>query len=377
LYVSARALLAGAAALVLLSPAARAATIVIDGSAGTVSDGIIDGFPFAFPFDGVPDAGGNALSVALKSGVTELRSIVEIPLSSLAGFDPGDIESATLTFNIDDVIATFGPGAAFDGTASETIFVWAWNGNGTVDLSDFNNVAGAPTATVNTGPHGSITDATLGTTGPLVYDVDVTAALQARLTAGATHMGVTMATNDDQSATSLDDLGLGGAGPPGVGGAAKPFLTVVTSEPEPPVFGDETRKCQKALDTHARVYANLLRVKLAVCFNRVLKDVGLGKPPGPAIALCDKHLDPTDANAPVTKARAKAIAKIGDACPGVLPGDLNAPCDGGAVTIGDTATCVLDAHAASAAVMMRATYADACAIATAVGLDTAFPDLCM
>jgi len=70
--------------LALVAPA-RAATVVLDETtAGTVSDGIIDGFPGLAPKDGDPDFGGNQLSVAIRADVTELRSVMEVPLAPLA-----------------------------------------------------------------------------------------------------------------------------------------------------------------------------------------------------------------------------------------------------------------------------------------------------
>jgi hypothetical protein len=106
--------------LALVAPA-RAAVVVLDETtAGTVSDGIIEGFPGLAPKDGDPDFGGNPLSVAMRADVTELRSVMEVPLAPLAGFAPSSITRATLTANVDDVIATFGPNTNFNGMAADT-----------------------------------------------------------------------------------------------------------------------------------------------------------------------------------------------------------------------------------------------------------------
>lgn len=199
---------AALAAALLVAGAARAETIVIDDTtAGTVIDGILDGFPFPPPGlapDGVGDFLGNALAVALLPGVTEERGIVELPLAPLAGLTSVDIQEATLTFNIDDVVSTFGPGTTFDGTAAETIVLFRYAGNGVIDLADFGNVAGSPLAVVSTTSLGTITDATLAVSGPLQFEVDVTAALGTLLDASATHFGLVFTTTDARRAGAAE-----------------------------------------------------------------------------------------------------------------------------------------------------------------------------
>jgi len=374
-----RDIIAACAAVLLCNASAFADILTINGSAGTVYDGVIDGFPNLAPQDGIPDFGGNALAIALKTGVTEERGIGEFPLAQLAGLTSADILSATLTFNIDDVVGTFGPGTNFDGTAADTIVLFAYAGNGTVDLADFNNVAGAPLGIVNTTPLGVITDATLATTGPLAFEVDVTAKLGSLLDAAATHMGVVFATTDNNTATSIDNLGAGGAGPPGVGGAKMPFLTVTTVSDEPPVFGKAQRACQQALALEARKYASQLHTLLNRCLDRIVKDVGSGKGTAAAVELCASSLNPT-ATPPskFAKARAAALQKIGKKCAAPLtPADLNSPCILAAATFADVATCLLDDHAINVQEMIRAEYRDACAMLTAVGLDAAYPTACV
>jgi hypothetical protein len=211
--------------LVGLRSAAHAATIVVDASApGASWDGMLDGFPGLATLDGVADLGGNALGVALKSGVTEERAVIELPLAALAGLAPSAIATATVTFNIDDVLSTFGPGTDFDGSAAERIAVLTYSGNGAATLADF--AAGSLLQIVQVG--GGVTDASLAQSGPLRFTVDVRARLQSLLGANATHLGLVFATDDNPTGTSLDDLGLGGGGPPGAGGASLPFLTVTT-----------------------------------------------------------------------------------------------------------------------------------------------------
>jgi hypothetical protein len=216
-------------AALLLGGAGRsadAAVIRLDsGTPGTTYDGILDGFPGIAPLDGTADAGGNALGVGLKNGVTEERAIVEFPLAPLGGAGAAAITSAILTFNIDDVLATFGPGTDFDGTAAEGIAVMVYAGDGAVGLDDFGK--GSLAGTVSTG--GTITDATLQSTGPVQFSVDITAAVKTLVGSGATFLGVVLSTDDSPTGTSIDDLGVGGSGPPGVDGATLPFVTINTS----------------------------------------------------------------------------------------------------------------------------------------------------
>jgi len=216
------------------APAARAATITLDtGLAGADFDAILDGFPGLAPFDGLADLPGNALAVSLKAGVTEERALIELPLAPLAsaGVGADQIASAILTFNVDDVLTTFGPGTDFDSTASERIYVATYSGNGNVDLDDFTR--GTLAATVTTGPHGAITDASVRTSGPITYTVDLTASVKALVAGGATHVGIAFSTDDSPTGTSIDDRGDGGSGAPGTGGARMPFLVVTTAEATP------------------------------------------------------------------------------------------------------------------------------------------------
>lgn len=215
-----------AGVLVLATSAdARAATQTIE---GTSFDAILDGFPGLADLDGVADFGGNNLAVGFKSGATAQRAFGEFPLSSLSGVAPSSIESAKLTFNIDDVLSTFGPGTEFDGTASNPIDVAIYVGDGVVGLDDWGK--GTPVGSVATG---SVTDDVLRGSGPLVFEIDITQALRDLLTGGASHLGLEMSTTDDPTGTSVDDLGIGAAGPPGVGGARMPYVTVEVVAPTP------------------------------------------------------------------------------------------------------------------------------------------------
>jgi len=198
---------------------------------GTVWDGIIDGFPMLASKDGTGDLPGNALSVAHKNDVTEMRSVMEFPLAKLAGVVAEDIVSATLTFNVDDVLDTFGPGTEFNGQAASVIFVHPYDGDGAAQLSDFKN-RNENSWSVATG--GAITDTTLNTSGAIVYEVDVRDRLRAAVGSGTAFLGFLWRTNDSPTGTSIDDLGEGSAGPPGARNSRMPFLTIEVEEPPPP-----------------------------------------------------------------------------------------------------------------------------------------------
>ncbi len=206
---------------------ARAATVVLDGANGAVYDAVGDGWLFAGPSspppDGVGDAGAGSLTVGAITNVLEIRAMAEFGLTPLAGIDANDIISATLTVTIDDVIGTFGPGAAFDGTASSPIAVGTYAGDGAVTLSDY----AVATSALGTITPGVVTDATLTNTGPLPFDLDVTTQLRAAVAAANTAFGVKLTTADSPTATSLDDL----SPPAPVAGGKLPFVTVIVADP--------------------------------------------------------------------------------------------------------------------------------------------------
>lgn len=373
----------GLAALALgiaLTTAARGATIVIDDTtAGTVIDGILDGFPFPPPGvtpDGVGDFAGNALAVALQTGVTEERGIVELPLAPLAGLTSADIQSATLTFNIDDVLTTFGPGTTFDGTAASTIVMFRYSGNGTVDLADFGNVAGAPLAVISTASLGAITDATLAVSGPLRFDIDVTAALGTLLDSSASFIGFVFTTNDAGSATSIDNLGFGGAGPAGVNGASMPFLTVTTVPTAPPSYDKVQLGCQSAIAKGGVKLTKTLHAALAKCLGGVLKAAAEGGDYSQIAAKCGAALGRATPGSKVGKAIDQLEAAIAKQCGALLPADMGKPCDPSATSFVDVSTCLVDQHVDQIAAAVKAEYAGACALITAVGLDGDYPALC-
>lgn len=375
---SARRMIAAAAILTVSVGAAQADTIVIDDTTvGTLYDGLVDGFPGLAPFDGTADLAGNTLGVGLQNGVTEERGIAEVPLASLAGLTSDDIASATLTFNIDDIVTTFGPGTSFDGTAPETIVLFHYAGNGSIDLADYQNVIGAPLSVVPTTSHGVITDASLAVTGPLFFDVDITAALQGALDSADTHFGLVWATQDDLAFASLDNLGEGSSGPPGVGGSSMPFLTIETVSSDPPVFASDELNCQKTIGKEGSKLLVAAEKELTKCFDKVLKAVSAGKPAAGQETSCRKGLDAADPASKLSKGRAKLEGKVASKCDGVAPATIGSPCDVGATTIGDTATCVADEAIALAQEAVRGRYASGCDLLVAVGLDADFPGVCL
>lgn len=217
-------------AALLLSTALTASavtqTIVVDeNTPGTVSTGIVDGFPgIAGVRDGTGDIPGNPLSVARQGDVTETRSVMEFPLAAVAG---QPIVSAVLRFNIDDVISTFGPNTSFNGKAASTILVHPYVGDGAVLVGDFKN-NDEPAYSVSTGP-GQITDQTLKQTGAVFYDVDVRDRVAAAAAAGTEFLGFLWRTTDSPTATSLDNGGGGmmpGEGSETSAGSKMPILTI-------------------------------------------------------------------------------------------------------------------------------------------------------
>jgi len=371
--------LCGALTAMLVSSAQADIITIDDSDVGTIYDGILDGFPFpppGAPQDGTPDFTGNSLAIALQSGVTEERGIAELSLAELAGLGSADLVSATLTFNIDDVIGTFGPGTVFDGTAAETIILFAYEGDGSIDLADFGEVAGSPLSVIDTTPLGTITDATLSTSGPLQFEVDVTTALGSLLDSSATHLGVVFTTNDDLSATSIDNLGDGGAGPAGVDGAVMPFLVVETVALDPPLFSKDQLKCQKGIAKAGAKHSKTVQKLLAKCLDEVLKATSKGQDLDKATQKCLDSLDAGNPDSKLAKSNAKTDSSIAKKCEEMVPADVNSPCDPAATTMSELAACIVDQHSTSVQTAVRAEYADACALISAVGLGTEFPELC-
>lgn len=364
-----------ACSVLVSSNPGRAGTLVIDDQTpGTVYDAILDGYPGFYTQDGVPDAGNNSLAVAFKAGATEMRSVAEFPLAPLAGWTSADVLSATLRFNIDDVLGYLG--APLSGCAAENFAIWVRSGDGNIPLSDF-NVSGPPTGVVNTGPPCSITDTTLGSTGPVVFELDVTNALKSLLDGGASFANVVWATNSNNTGTSLDNLGLNGAGPPGVRGARMPYLVIELAELPPPNLDAKARRCQRLLSAQATAWQGFVQKQLAACSDRVLNDTAAGKPLDKATSFCLARLSLTPADkSKVWNRRATALGALSKACAApVNLIDLGPPCDG-SNDPAQLADCVLDRSFASAQKAFRQSNALICRTLTAVGLNLQYPEAC-
>lgn len=361
--------------LVLVAPSAHAITIVLDGSNGADYDSVGDGWFFAGgpptppPPDGTGDAGGQALAVALITGVLEQRAMAEFPLASLAGFTAAEVTSATLTVTIDDVIGTFGPGANFDGTASSPIAAYSYPADGTVAVADFSPVGLSPLGTI---APGAITDATLTSTGPVSFDIDVTAAVQAFLSGAQTHFGVLLGTTDSGTATSLDDQ----SPPAPLPGGLLPYLTIEITPETPPVYSGDELKCQAGIVKSSAGLAAAQQKNFAKCLDAILKAVSESEPAASAQETCDKVLDESNAKSGIAKAKAKAASGITKACDGLTPADVHSPCDAGAATFTATATCIVDATETSVEEMIQDRYAKGCVLLEAVGFDDDFPGVC-
>ncbi len=349
-------------------PRLHAETFVLDGSTGADYDSVGDGWFFAAttpplpPPDGVGDAGGQALAVGVISGVLELRAMAEFPLAPLGGLGAAQIQSATLRVTIDDVIGTFGPGAAFDATASDPIAVYHYPADGTVTVADF---AAAGATQVGIVTPGLVTDATLAVTGPLAFDIDVTAALQGALTSGHVAFGALLGTTDSPTATSFDGVG------------NLPVLTVETIPLQPPVLSGDAQTCQTTIAKSGQKLVGTALKSFATCFGAILKDHAPDQVLAPATApKCGDALDPSSADSKLGKAMAKLVADVEKKCEGLSPADVGSPCDPAATTITQTAACLRDAQLAGAEALVAQQYAAACTLLTAVGLDGDFPGIC-
>lgn len=357
-----------------LAPDLHADTIVLDAGTGAVYDAIGDGWFFAGPSmpppDGVGDAGGNALAVGYIAGVLELRAVSEFPLAPLAGLTAADIERATFTFTVDDVLSTFGPGAAFDGTGSNPVAVYHFPGNGAVTTADFAPAGLSPLGTVATGV---ITDASLAVSGALSFAVDATEELKAALTNGDVAFGALIGTLDSPTGTSLDDVA-----PPGVAGGALPILTIVTVPSTPPVLSSAEQACQATIQKEsAKLVASALK-SFGACFGAVLKDYAPDQVLAAATtSKCTGELDVANPGSKLGKAAAKFGDKVMGKCGSLTPADVGSPCNPSAASIADTVSCLRTASTSAAESATSAQYAHACTILTAVGLDATFPGVCV
>jgi hypothetical protein len=358
---------------VVLGPApASAITITLDTAVGAVHDGVGDGWFFAggpaIPPDGVGDTGGNAPAIVYQAGVVEMRVLSELPLAALAGYDASEITSATLTVTIDDVLSTFGPGTAFDGTAASPFVAYGYVGNGAITPADFSPASPISIGTVTPG---AVTDASLAVSGPLAFDLDLTALVQAYVTAANSHLGVMFATLDSPTGTSIDNLA-----PPGVVGGALPFITIEITPEAPPTYSADELKCQAGIAKAASGLAAAEQKAFAKCLDTILKTVSEGELASNATEACAKVLDPSNPKSAVAKAKSKTGAAIVKACGTLSPADVDSPCDAGAATFADTAACVVEATEGDVESMVADRYAKACVLLEAVGLDGAYPGVC-
>ena len=341
--------LACALGLTVLAGAAHADTLVIDDTTvGTVYDGILDGFPFPPPGitpDGTGDFTNNALAVALQTGVTEERGIAELPLASLDGLGSADIESATLTFNIDDVVGTFGPGTTFDGTAAETIVLFRYAGNGTIDLADFGNVVGAPLEVVSTTALGTITDATLAVQRParLRGRRDRRARCPARRFRHAPGHRVH---HQRRRIGHLDRQPRRRRRRPA--GRRRRAHAVPhrrdrgrrTADLRQPPSSTARRRSARAARSWPRPCTRRSPSASTACSAAISK----AEPLTAITTKCTDRLDPGNPASKVGKAIAKLQSGITDKCASLAPADVGSPCDAGATTMAQVATCVVSQH---------------------------------
>jgi hypothetical protein len=358
-----------------LGATARAETITLDGADGTDYDSVGDGWMFAGPPptppppDGTGDAADQPLGVALITGVLELRAMAEFPLASISSLTAEQIESAKVTFAIDDVLGTFGPGASFNGEASSPIAVYHYPADGTVTTGDF---APAGLAQLGIAAPGLITDGMLLNTGPVVFEVDATQKVKDALTAGDGAFGVLFGTTDSPTGTSLDGLS-----PPGVPGGHLPFLTIETAPLVPPLFTKAEQTCQGVIAKESGVLLGKVGKAFATCFGAILKDWEPDQVLHPKTTTsCEAQIDPTLAKSVVAKAMAKFSDKIGAKCAGLAPSDVGSPCNPSAAALEDTIACLQAKHLSLAQEAVASQYTSACTLLSSVGLASDYPEVC-
>jgi hypothetical protein len=325
--------------------------------------------PTSPPPDGVGDSGGNALAVGYIAGTLELRAMAEFPLGALGGLTAAQVSSATVTFEIDDVLSGFGPGANMDSTASTPIAVYHYPADGTVTVGDFSP---AGLAQLDVVAVGAVTDATLLNTGPLTFNVDATQKLKDALTAGNAAFGVLFGTTDTPTGTSLDNMS-----PPGVPGGALPIVVVETISTTPPALSPAALGCQATLAKEgAKLVTSTLKA-FSGCFGALLKDAADSTIASKTITKCVADLDPfADGGSKVSAARDKFASKANSKCGSLAPADIGSPCEGGATEIADTISCIASGHQAAVDDVIRDQYASACILLVTLGLDDAFPGIC-
>jgi hypothetical protein len=376
LRTTATALLSALALALAAAPSVRADTFVLDTSTGAHYDAVGDGWLFAggippngLPPDGIGDAGNNALAVGYIAGLLEERGMAEFPLAPLTGLTATQIQSATLTFFIDYVISTFGPGANFGTTASDPIAVYHYPADGTVTIADFSPAGLSQIGLVNPGV---VTNASLVVSGPLEFNLDVTDELKDALTNGDAAFGALFGTLDSGSATSLDGLS-----PPGVPGATLPVITIETIALQPPVMSKPARGCQALIAKAGAAFVTSELRSFRTCFNLILKDWAPDQILSESTTTkCADELDASNAESKLAKAATTFTTKVLAKCDGLMPADIASPCDPAATDIAVTTACVLAGQRSAAEAQIGDQYGSSCTLLDAVGLDAGFPGLC-
>ena len=176
-----------------------------------------------------------------------------------------------------------------------------------------------------------------------------------------------------------------GHGPTGYGHFIVPGSTTTTTTTTTtsstttttlPHLSGAARTCQTALAASYKRYGTKAHKLLASCLDRALRDLANGVELTGAANSCAGSLAPGDPTSSLSKARIQVGGQIAAHCVGVLPADVNHPCDAAASTVAATVDCVLTAQVDLVTRTIAAEYADACALLQAVGQATAFPAAC-
>lgn len=144
----------------------------------------------------------------------------------------------------------------------------------------------------------------------------------------------------------------------------------------PTPLGKPALACQTAIAKAGRRFTDRLHKDLGVCVEKILTGAGDAKAEAKAIARCLATSDLANPGSKAGRARDAAVLAIGKGCVGVAPADLGSPCNGSASTVAETASCIVQDHAADVARLVAAEVNGACTILTRIGLATSFPAAC-
>ena len=211
-------------------------------------------------------------------------------------------------------------GVAFDPTGARAYV--ANNGPGTVSVIDAATDTVVATVDVGTSPFGLAVEPG----GARVYVTN--------------RGGADVSVIDTATSAVVATVDVGFA-PAGYGQLVRPAL-------EPPVLGKTARACQAEIAARGRKLASLEQAQQAACLNGLLAAAATG--PQQAEAAC------AQGRAGLASARAAAGGTIARKCAGLAPSAIHSPCDRAAATIGRTAECILDQHAARVSQMVGAAY---------------------